>query len=142
MYSRRWVAAGVTGAALSAAFTCFSSCSWGSDPRAPSLARAARATRPSGPSFAPQTPRAAQQDPPPFSPEVEEFVATYLKTGGDKLTSWVHGDKVSPPDEALRAFKTTEGLTIDLVASEPVIRQPIDLHFDDRGRLWVVQYIK
>ena len=66
----------------------------------------------------------------------------YLKTGGDKLTNWVQGDKVSRPDEALRAFKTIDGLTMELVASEPVIRQPIDLHFDDRGRLWVVQYLQ
>jgi len=28
------------------------------------------------------------------------------------------------------------------VASEPVIRQPLNLHFDERGRLWVVQYIQ
>jgi putative membrane-bound dehydrogenase-like protein len=88
------------------------------------------------------TSRATQQDPRPFSPEVEEFVAIYLKTGGDKLTSWVQSDKVSRPDEALRAFKTIDGLTMELVASEPVIRQPIDLHFDDRGRLWVVQYLQ
>src|SRR4029453_2354774 len=86
--------------------------------------------------------RATQQDPGPFSPEVKEFVGIYLKTGGDKLTSWVQGDKVSRPDEALRAFKTIDGLTIEVVASEPVIRQPIDLHFDDRGRLWVVQYLQ
>jgi putative membrane-bound dehydrogenase-like protein len=85
---------------------------------------------------------ATQQDPAPFSPEVKEFVATYLRTGGDKLESWVQGDKVSRPDEALRAFKTVDGLTMELVASEPVIRQPIDLHFDDRGRLWVVQYLQ
>ena len=88
------------------------------------------------------TSRAAQQDPSPLSPDVEEFVALYLKTGGDKLTNWVQGDKVSAPDKALRAFKTIDGLTMELVASEPVIRQPIDLHFDDRGRLWVVQYIQ
>ena len=41
-----------------------------------------------------------------------------------------------------RAFKPIDGLTMDLVASEPVIRQPVDLHFDDRGRLWVVQYLQ
>jgi putative membrane-bound dehydrogenase-like protein len=86
--------------------------------------------------------RATAQDPGPFSPDVKEFVATYLKTGGDKLESWVQRDKVSRPDEALRAFKTIDGLTMELVASEPVIRQPIDLHFDDRGRLWVVQYLQ
>ena len=78
----------------------------------------------------------------PFTPEVEEFVDIYLKTGGDKLTNWVQGETASRPDETLRAFKPIEGLTMELVASEPVIRQPIDLHFDDRGRLWVVQYLQ
>ena len=73
--------------------------------------------------------------------EVEEFVAIYLKNGGDKLTNWVQGDRTRTPDESLRAFKTIDGLKMELVASEPVIRQPIDLQFDDRGRLWVVQYL-
>jgi len=78
----------------------------------------------------------------PFTPEVDEYVTVYLKHGGEKLTTWVQGDKTSSPDETLRAFKPIEGLTIELVASEPVIRQPVDLHFDDRGRLWVVQYLQ
>jgi putative membrane-bound dehydrogenase-like protein len=88
------------------------------------------------------SPAAQQPKPGPFTPEVDEFVAIYLKTGGDKLTNWVQGETVSRPDEALREFKTSGGLTMELVASEPVIRQPIDLHFDDRGRLWVVQYLQ
>ena len=88
------------------------------------------------------SPAAQQAKPKPFTPEVDEFVAIYLKTGGDKLTNWVQGETASRPDEALRAFKTSGGLTMELVASEPVIRQPIDLHFDDRGRLWVVQYLQ
>jgi putative membrane-bound dehydrogenase-like protein len=78
----------------------------------------------------------------PFTPEVERFVDVYLKNGGDKLTNWVQRDIVPPADQTLRAFKPIEGLTVELVASEPVIRQPIDLHFDDRGRLWVVQYLQ
>src|SRR5688572_28187742 len=78
----------------------------------------------------------------PVAPDVDEFVRIYLKNGGDKLTNWVQGDKTSPPDTARRAFKPIDGLTMDLVASEPVIRQPVDLHFDDRGRLWVVQYLQ
>src|SRR5919106_988218 len=85
---------------------------------------------------------AASQQKSPFTSEVEEFIDIYLKHGGDKLTNWVQRDKTSRPEEALRAFKPSEGLTMDLVASEPVIRQPIDLHFDDRGRLWVVQYLQ
>ena len=83
---------------------------------------------------------AAQRESWPFTREVEEFIKTYVSVGGDKLTNWVQGQTTSQPDEALRAFKPIEGLTMELVASEPVIRQPIDVHFDDRGRLWVVQY--
>jgi putative membrane-bound dehydrogenase-like protein len=86
--------------------------------------------------------RAAQRDSTSFTPEVEEFVKIYLKTGGDKLTNWVQGETASRPEQALRAFEPIEGLSVELVASEPVIRQPIDLHFDDRGRLWVVQYLQ
>ena len=50
------------------------------------------------------SPPAAQQEPTPFTPEVQDFVAVYLKTGGDKLTNWVQGQTTSPPDEVLRAF--------------------------------------
>ena len=87
-------------------------------------------------------PRAAQQGSKPFTPEVDEFVAVYLKNGGKKLDDWVRADRTKPPDETLRAFKAVPGLSMELVASEPVIRQPVDLHFDDRGRLWVVQYLQ
>ena len=85
---------------------------------------------------------AARQPADPFTPEVEEFVSIYLKTGGDKLTNWVQRDRTTRPDEALRAFRTIEGLTVELVASEPIVRQPVDVHFDDRGRLWIVQYLQ
>jgi putative membrane-bound dehydrogenase-like protein len=78
----------------------------------------------------------------PFTPEVEEFVDIYLKHGGDKLTTWVQGQVAPPPDSTLRSFKPIAGQAMELVAAEPVIRQPVDLHFDDRGRLWVVQYLQ
>jgi putative membrane-bound dehydrogenase-like protein len=78
----------------------------------------------------------------PFTPQVDEFVDVYLKHGGDKLTTWVQGQVAPPPDRTLGAFKALAGLTVELVAAEPVIRQPVDLHFDDRGRLWVVQYLQ
>lgn len=84
--------------------------------------------------------RALHPDAWPFTPEVEEFIKIYVEVGGDKLTNWVQGETAPRPDETLRAFEPIEGLTMELVASEPVIRQPIDMHFDDRGRLWVVQY--
>jgi putative membrane-bound dehydrogenase-like protein len=46
------------------------------------------------------------------------------------------------PDEAVRRMKVPEGLQVKLVASEPMIRQPVTMSFDDRGRLWVVQYLQ
>jgi len=85
---------------------------------------------------------AAQRQPWPFSREVDEFIEIYVKVGGDKLTDWVQGQTAPPPDHTARAFEPITGLSMELVASEPVIRQPIDLHFDDRGRLWIVQYLQ
>ena len=46
------------------------------------------------------------------------------------------------PQEALRRLQPAPGLEVQLVASEPEIRQPISLSFDDRGRLWVLQYLQ
>jgi putative membrane-bound dehydrogenase-like protein len=88
------------------------------------------------------TSRAGQRATVPSTPEVEEFVKIYVKQGGDKLTTWVQGETASSADETRRAFKPIGGLIMELIASEPVIRQPVDLHFDDRGRLWVVQYLQ
>ncbi|MCC5905302.1 MAG: c-type cytochrome [Balneolaceae bacterium] len=76
----------------------------------------------------------------PFTPEVEEFVEIYAEAGGEKLEIWMGNDTTPEPQESLEAFEPIDGLAMQLVASEPLIRQPIDLHFDERGRLWVVQY--
>jgi hypothetical protein len=46
---------------------------------------------------------------------------------------------LSPPVSASR-FKVPEDLAIDLVLSEPEIAQPVSVGFDERGRLWVVEY--
>jgi putative heme-binding domain-containing protein len=44
------------------------------------------------------------------------------------------------PAEALKRFTVPAGLQMDLIAAEPVVRQPLYLSFDERGRIWVVQY--
>ncbi len=44
------------------------------------------------------------------------------------------------PTEALRHFKVPASMQMDLIAAEPVVKQPLYLSFDERGRLWVVQY--
>ncbi|MDB5319331.1 MAG: Cytochrome c, partial [Phycisphaerales bacterium] len=44
--------------------------------------------------------------------------------------------------ESLKHFKLRPGYAVDLIADEPVVRQPININFDARGRMWVTQYIQ
>src|SRR5262245_21432189 len=46
------------------------------------------------------------------------------------------------PEEAVKRMRVADGFEVRLVASEPLIRQPVSMSFDDRGRLWVLQYIQ
>jgi putative membrane-bound dehydrogenase-like protein len=46
------------------------------------------------------------------------------------------------PAEAQRRFKLAEGFSVELFAAEPDVRQPVAMTFDDRGRVWVVQYLQ
>lgn len=48
----------------------------------------------------------------------------------------------TPPDKALAQFQVGTDLVVETVLSEPLVRQPLYLDFDERGRLWVVQYIQ
>jgi putative membrane-bound dehydrogenase-like protein len=54
------------------------------------------------------------------------------------------GDNSLPTEavEAVKRFRTAEGFEMQLLASEPTVRQPLDLTWDTRGRLWVVQYLQ
>ena len=42
----------------------------------------------------------------------------------------------SPP-EAVSKMTVPEGFTVELVASEPEIVNPIAMCFDERGRIWI-----
>lgn len=44
--------------------------------------------------------------------------------------------------EAARKMVAPEGFEVAVVAEEPLIRQPVCIEFDDRGRLWVIQYLQ
>jgi putative membrane-bound dehydrogenase-like protein len=46
------------------------------------------------------------------------------------------------PDQAAGKMTVPPGFTISLVAAEPTIRQPVAIDFDERGRLWVMQYLQ
>ncbi len=46
------------------------------------------------------------------------------------------------PSEAASRMTIADGLEVRLFASEPMVRQPVAIEFDDRGRLWVIQYLQ
>ena len=46
------------------------------------------------------------------------------------------------PDETVKRLKPADGLEVKLAASEPTIRQPVNITFDERGRMWVLQYLQ
>ncbi|WP_406693916.1 PVC-type heme-binding CxxCH protein [Singulisphaera sp. Ch08] len=47
-----------------------------------------------------------------------------------------------PPAEAAAKMTVADGLTVRLFAAEPLVQQPVAIEFDDRGRLWVIQYMQ
>ncbi len=46
------------------------------------------------------------------------------------------------PEEAARRMRVPAGMEVELVAAEPLVRQPVAIEFDDDGRLWVIQYLQ
>src|SRR5581483_8639527 len=46
------------------------------------------------------------------------------------------------PEDAVRRMTLAPGFEVKLCASEPDIRQPLSLTFDERGRMWVIQYLQ
>ncbi|MEO8763476.1 MAG: PVC-type heme-binding CxxCH protein [Ginsengibacter sp.] len=67
--------------------------------------------------------------------EVLKFMKTFEGRGALSDSS-----QPVPAEKAVAAFLISQDLAIDLVLSEPVITQPVFMNFDQRGRLWVVQY--
>jgi putative heme-binding domain-containing protein len=47
-----------------------------------------------------------------------------------------------PPEEAKKTIQVAKGLEIQLLAHEPMVQQPVCITFDDRGRLWVLEYLQ
>ncbi|HEY1173642.1 MAG TPA: PVC-type heme-binding CxxCH protein [Verrucomicrobiae bacterium] len=43
------------------------------------------------------------------------------------------------PEEALKTFQTLPGFKIELVASEPLVRDPVAFEWSEDGKLWVVE---
>ena len=43
------------------------------------------------------------------------------------------------PTEALKAITVPKGFRVQLAAAEPMVQQPIDMAWDERGRLWIAE---
>ena len=56
---------------------------------------------------------------------------------GPDFKSLVRKSQPLSVEESLKAFKVPNGFKMELVASSPDIGQPMNLAFDERGRLWV-----
>jgi len=46
------------------------------------------------------------------------------------------------PQQAEQAFVTPDDITIQAALAESEVRQPVCINFDERGRMWVVQYLQ
>ncbi|MBE2286697.1 MAG: c-type cytochrome [Prosthecobacter sp.] len=46
----------------------------------------------------------------------------------------------TPPQEAVKKFKHRSDVSIDLMAHEPIVEQPLYASWDSKGRMWVTQY--
>jgi putative heme-binding domain-containing protein len=46
----------------------------------------------------------------------------------------------TPPEQAVKMFQVQDGFDMQLLAHEPTVTQPLFMTWDQRGRLWVVQY--
>ncbi|MFM8323854.1 MAG: hypothetical protein ACKN9U_03215, partial [Pirellulaceae bacterium] len=90
--------------------------------------------------------RSQRRDCPDVSPICEVFkmlrrlmlwVGVLAGTAGSLATA-----QGLTPNASLAKMQLPEGLRADLLASEPWVRQPVAIDWDDRGRLWVLQYLQ
>ncbi|MBL9212700.1 MAG: neutral/alkaline non-lysosomal ceramidase N-terminal domain-containing protein, partial [Opitutaceae bacterium] len=81
--------------------------------------------------------------PAPFAPEVEELIVSAVHEVVPR--DYLAATRTSPlprattPEEALAALRTKPDLTVQLVASEPLILDPVAVEFGTDGRLWVAE---
>jgi len=64
--------------------------------------------------------------------DAAEVIAEFRKLENDR--------GVQTMAQSLSQFETTAGITVDAVLGDPDIAQPLSMKFDQRGRLWVMEY--
>jgi putative heme-binding domain-containing protein len=69
------------------------------------------------------------------------FLKTDTVDDIEKYVSRRNGDtEPLSPAEAVRHFRTPDDLSVQLVLGDPDIAQPLFMSWDERGRLWVMEY--
>src|SRR6476661_8704639 len=71
--------------------------------------------------------------------------ANLVGAESEGVTPWrqdVPPNQPYSPWEAISRMTVPEGFTVELVASEPEIVNPIAMSFDDRGRIWITESIE
>src|SRR3954466_11021543 len=66
--------------------------------------------------------------------------------GAQQTTPWPPGVRAVPdispplaPADAIKSFTMAPGYRVELVASEPLIQDPVAIDWDVQGRLWAVE---
>lgn len=54
---------------------------------------------------------------------------------------WVLPAPALSPEEALKSFRLQPGFRIEIVASDPLVKDPVAMDFDADGRLWVIELL-
>lgn len=68
------------------------------------------------------------------------YDTTYVEEVPDPIyAEHVRTSKFQTPEEEMASFELPPGFEVTLFASEPDITKPINMAFDDKGRLWVTQ---
>jgi putative membrane-bound dehydrogenase-like protein len=71
------------------------------------------------------------------------LIATTLLAAGSTVFPFdgarTGGSRALPPRQSLAALRTRPGLTVELVAAEPLVRSAVAIDFGPDGRLWVAE---
>ncbi|WP_437185573.1 PVC-type heme-binding CxxCH protein [Planctomicrobium sp. SH668] len=65
------------------------------------------------------------------------FQLHFANAAEDPFASVIRPTPALSPEDQLKTMHVPEGFRITLFASEPQIQKPINMAFDDRGRLWI-----
>src|SRR5262245_48533314 len=72
------------------------------------------------------------------------FTSVAAAAGADRIP---HGQDKPPgpalsPEEAVKKMTVPEGFSVEIVAAEPQIVNPVAMTFDERGRIWITESLE